>query len=154
MSRGTPFGSTSTTQADRRLGSPTRPSATLQPPETPPRVPTVVTSDAPEQLASPIQRRRKHSRPHSTSLSVNIPSADVAHRLGVSTSVAHCSDLANDEGPTASPRPPPLVDDETARQMARWVKEIVVCNFDLERGPVVERRVIGRRWGPGLKENV
>jgi hypothetical protein len=38
--------------------------------------------------------------------------------------------------------------------MERWVKEIVVCNFDLERGPVVERRVMGRRWGSGERENV
>ncbi|TXT06632.1 uncharacterized protein COLE_05963 [Cutaneotrichosporon oleaginosum] len=53
-----------------------------------------------------------------------------------------------------SPRPPPLIDDDTASRMARWVKEVVVCNFDLERGPVVERRAGGRRWGPGVKENV
>jgi hypothetical protein len=46
------------------------------------------------------------------------------------------------------------VDEKTARRMDRWVKEIVVCNFDLERGPVVERRAVGRRWGPGLKANV
>ncbi|WVR00265.1 hypothetical protein IAU59_007408 [Kwoniella sp. CBS 9459] len=52
------------------------------------------------------------------------------------------------------PRPPPLVSDGTASKMNRWVKEVVVCNFDLERGPVVERRAGGRRWGPGEKENV
>lgn len=52
------------------------------------------------------------------------------------------------------PRPPPLVNPFVALKMSRWIKEIVVCNFDLERGPVVERRVIGRRWGPGEKENV
>ncbi|OCF38214.1 hypothetical protein I316_00439 [Kwoniella heveanensis BCC8398] len=52
------------------------------------------------------------------------------------------------------PRPPPLVSDGTANKMSRWVKEVVVCNFDLERGPVVERRAGGRRWGPGEKENV
>lgn len=51
-------------------------------------------------------------------------------------------------------RPPPLVPEQVIRGMGRWVKEIVVCNFDLERGPVVERRVMGRRWGPGEKENV
>jgi len=52
------------------------------------------------------------------------------------------------------PRPPPLVDEQVAYRMGRWIKEIVVCNFDLERGPVVERRLLGRRWGPGEKENV
>jgi hypothetical protein len=52
------------------------------------------------------------------------------------------------------PRPPPLVTPEVRERMSRWVKEIVVCNFDLERGPVVERRALGRRWGPGEKENV
>ena len=51
-------------------------------------------------------------------------------------------------------RAPPLVDEVTADRMSRWIKEIVICNFDLERGPVVERRVMGRRWGPGQKENV
>lgn len=44
--------------------------------------------------------------------------------------------------------------EDVARKMGRWVKEIVVCNFDLERGPVVERRAGGRRWGLGEKENV
>ena len=52
------------------------------------------------------------------------------------------------------PTPPPLVDEVVAQRMERWIKEIVVCNFDLERGPVVERRLLGRRWGPGEKENV
>lgn len=52
------------------------------------------------------------------------------------------------------PRPPPMVEQGVRRRMERWVKEIVVCNFDLERGPVVERRAVGRRWGPGEKENV
>ena len=52
------------------------------------------------------------------------------------------------------PRPPPLITPNVSGRMERWIKEIVVCNFDLERGPVVERRVIGRRWGPGEKENV
>ena len=51
-------------------------------------------------------------------------------------------------------RPPPLVPDQVVYRMERWVKEIVVCNFDLERGPVVERRVMGRRWGSGERENV
>lgn len=52
------------------------------------------------------------------------------------------------------PRPPPIVSEDVGDRMGRWVKEIVVCNFDLERGPVVERRIMGRRWGPGEKENV
>lgn len=52
------------------------------------------------------------------------------------------------------PRPPPLITPAIARKVGRWIKEMVVCNFDLERGPVVERRIIGRRWGPGEKENV
>lgn len=52
------------------------------------------------------------------------------------------------------PRPPPLITPTVGGRMERWIKEIVVCNFDLERGPVVERRILGRRWGPGEKENV
>jgi hypothetical protein len=52
------------------------------------------------------------------------------------------------------PRPPPLITPGIAKKVGRWFKEMVVCNFDLERGPVVERRIIGRRWGPGEKENV
>lgn len=52
------------------------------------------------------------------------------------------------------PRPPPLITPVIARKVGRWIKEILVCNFDLERGPVVERQIIGRRWGPGEKENV
>jgi hypothetical protein len=52
------------------------------------------------------------------------------------------------------PRPPPLITPEISKRVGRWVKEMVVCNFDLERGPVVERRIMGRRWGPGEKENV
>lgn len=52
------------------------------------------------------------------------------------------------------PQPPPLIATEVANRVGRWVKEVVVCNFDLERGPVVERRIMGRRWGPGEKENV
>ncbi|WRT70225.1 uncharacterized protein IL334_007220 [Kwoniella shivajii] len=52
------------------------------------------------------------------------------------------------------PRPPPLVNEGTCKKMNRWVKEVVVCNFDLERGPVVERRAGDRRWGQGEKENV
>jgi len=52
------------------------------------------------------------------------------------------------------PRPPPLITPEIARKVGRWIKEMVVCNFDLERGPVVERQIIGRRWGPGEKENM
>lgn len=47
-----------------------------------------------------------------------------------------------------------MVEEGVRQKMERWVKEIVVCNFDLERGPVVERRAVGRRWGPGEKENV
>ena len=53
-----------------------------------------------------------------------------------------------------STRQGPLINEEIAQRMSRWIKEIVVCNFDLERGPVVERRVGSRRWGPGEKENV
>jgi hypothetical protein len=43
---------------------------------------------------------------------------------------------------------------ETVAGMQRWVHEIVVCNFDLDRGPVVEHRMAGRAWGKGEKENV
>lgn len=47
-----------------------------------------------------------------------------------------------------------FIDPEVATRMKRWVAEIVVCNFDLDRGPVVERRMAGRQWAKGEKANV
>ncbi len=44
--------------------------------------------------------------------------------------------------------------EDTVVAMQRWVQEIVVCNFDLDRGPVVEHRMAGRPWGKGEKENM
>lgn len=106
---------------------------------------------SPSSPLSPLHNRRIT---RSRSLNVRIPSVDLTAKAAQSaTSATH--ELAVPIAPPApSPRPPPLIDDETAHSMARWVKEIVVCNFDLERGPVVERRAGGRRWGPGVKENV
>lgn len=94
--------------------------------------------------------------------SADMPSADMPHRqLGSSpapTSATSVRPTPSDKiGWTrrpGEPRPPPLMNEDVARKMGRWVKEIVVCNFDLERGPVVERRAGGRRWGFGEKENV
>lgn len=111
--------------------------------------------------------RRGVTRSHS--LSVRIPSVDLSGKTefqsAASATAAQSPNAWEDERPAddddtpmekplPSPRPPPLVDDKTAAAMSRWVKEVVVCNFDLERGPVVERRAVGRRWGPGEKENV
>lgn len=47
-----------------------------------------------------------------------------------------------------------FVDPDVAAKMKRWVQEIVVCNFDLDRGPVVERRMTGRPWAKGEKANM
>lgn len=47
-----------------------------------------------------------------------------------------------------------FIDPEIATRMKRWIDEIVVCNFDLDRGPVVERRMAGRPWAKGEKANV
>lgn len=47
-----------------------------------------------------------------------------------------------------------FVDPDVATKMKRWVQEIVVCNFDLDRGPVVERRMTGRPWAKGEKANM
>lgn len=47
-----------------------------------------------------------------------------------------------------------FVDPDVATKMKRWVQEIAVCNFDLDRGPVVERRMTGRPWAKGEKANV
>lgn len=47
-----------------------------------------------------------------------------------------------------------FVDPDVAAKMKRWVQEIVVCNFDLDRGPIVERRMAGRPWAKGEKANV
>lgn len=43
---------------------------------------------------------------------------------------------------------------DVSEKMQRWVQEIVVCNFDIDRGPMVERRMIGRPWGKGERANV
>jgi hypothetical protein len=43
---------------------------------------------------------------------------------------------------------------DVAGKMQRWVQEVVVCNFDIDRGPIVERRMIGRPWGKGERANV
>lgn len=118
--------------------------------------------NSPPSALHPFARRTSSSSTltRSRSLNVRLPSAD----LSISTD-------RNGKGPSSAtaatpsmrlgwsrrpgePRPPPLVGGSVVEKMGRWVKEIIVCNFDLERGPVVERRVMGRRWGPGEKENV
>lgn len=114
----------------------------------------------------PPARRTPSSLGRSRSLNVRMPSAMPSantsyHQLGASSTPLSATEVC----PTPSdkigwarrpgePRPPPLVGEDVARKMGRWIKEIVVCNFDLERGPVVERRAGGRRWGLGEKENV
>lgn len=128
----------------------------------PPSTPTI-SINTPTSLAA-----RRPGVTRSRSLSVKIPTVDLASRGNDPASATVTSSATTSAGPfakklldpntssplVASPRPPPLVDDDCAQKMSRWVKEIVVCNFDLERGPVVERRAVGRRWGTGEKENV
>lgn len=105
--------------------------------------------------SSPLSPLHNRSITRSRSLNVRIPSVDLTAKVAQSATSATHAELAIPIAHAApSPRPPPLIDDDTAHKMARWVKEIVVCNFDLERGPVVERRAGGRRWGHGVKENV
>lgn len=114
--------------------------------------------------SSPIPMTRRTSssttiKPVSRSRSMNVrlPSVDLSadRRKGSngSTTRTPSTRLGWTRRP-GEPRPPPLVNEDTVYRMERWVKEIVVCNFDLERGPVVERKVMGRHWGPGEKENV
>lgn len=69
------------------------------------------------------------------------------------------SDQPPSSPPLSSPRSPggpavQFLDPETTSRMRRYVEEIVTCNFDLDRGPVVERRMLGRQWGKGEKANV
>ncbi|BEJ13683.1 hypothetical protein CspHIS471_0308570 [Cutaneotrichosporon sp. HIS471] len=115
---------------------------------------TASPSPSPSPTATPTPRRQVSESPlsplharrmtRSRSLNVRIPSIDLtAKSVQSSTSATYLAPEIS--APAPSPRPPPLIDDETASRMARWVKEIVVCNFDLERGPVVERRAGGRR---------
>ncbi|KAK8853233.1 hypothetical protein IAR55_003935 [Kwoniella newhampshirensis] len=121
-------------------------------------------------------RRTSSNLGRSRSLNVRLPSVDLSTssttggtRAGFGSShygsngTSSSSSSAARAGPSSrlgwtrrpgEPRPPPMVNEMTSRKMSRWIKEVVVCNFDLERGPVVERRAGGRRWGPGEKENV
>lgn len=105
-----------------------------------------------------VSSRRQLTR--SRSLNVKIPSVDLSQgprdvSSATTATTPHSSLGRPGAAPsTHSPRPPPLIDDDTATRMSRWVQDIIVCNFDLERGPVVERRAGGKRWGPGVKENV
>ncbi|KIR34079.1 hypothetical protein I352_03312 [Cryptococcus deuterogattii MMRL2647] len=127
----------------------------------------LASKDLPEASISPfstqpLARRTPSSLGRSRSLNVHVPSADMPHyQLGSSptptSATSVCPTPSDKIGWTrrpGEPRPPPLMSEDVARKMGRWVKEIVVCNFDLERGPVVERRAGGRRWGFGEKENV
>ena len=109
---------------------------------------------------TPLYRRTSSSGSltRSRSLSVRIPTVDLSSSPpsrgpASATSRTPSMRLGWTRRP-GEPRPPPLVTEEVGKKMGRWVKEVVVCNFDLERGPVVERRAMGRRWGPGEKDNV
>ncbi|WVR07677.1 hypothetical protein IAU60_004719 [Kwoniella sp. DSM 27419] len=107
-------------------------------------------------------RRASSGLGRSRSLNVKLPSSAVGGDVpthhdspmsATSSRLTPSSKIGWSRRP-GEPHPPPLVGEATARGMSRWVKEVVVCNFDLERGPVVERRAGGRRWGLGEKENV
>ncbi|BEI82755.1 hypothetical protein CcaverHIS002_0306230 [Cutaneotrichosporon cavernicola] len=127
--------------------------ATASPSPSPTPTPTTTPTPRRQVSESPLSPLHARRMTRSRSLNVRIPSIDLtAKSVQSSTSATYLAPEIS--APAPSPRPPPLIDDETASSMARWVKEIVVCNFDLERGPVVERRAGGRRWGPGVKENV
>ncbi|KAK4685933.1 hypothetical protein P7C73_g4202, partial [Tremellales sp. Uapishka_1] len=102
---------------------------------------------------TPVSGPSRPVLPSSLAMSMRLPSVDLS---SPSTPFSLSSPKLNLPQNHAKRRaaPSPLLDEETSRNMSRWVKEIVVCNFDLERGPVVERRAAGRRWGVGEKENV
>lgn len=115
-------------------------------PPSPSPVPSLDKASIPARLGAPVNRSRSlNTHKKLPSLNTNTPSAksplSATDRLGYTRR-------------PGDPRPPPLITPTVRGRMDRWVKEIVVCNFDLERGPVVERRIVGRRWGPGEKENV
>lgn len=127
------------------IAGPSRPSSA--------RIPAVAPTPTFTRLSNGVHRSR--------SLNVRLPSVDLSNNTLAPPSASPHS--ASSATPTnrlgfsrrpGEPRPPPLITPNVYRDMSRWVKEIVVCNFDLERGPVVERRIAGRRWGPGEKENV
>ncbi|WWC91689.1 uncharacterized protein L201_006635 [Kwoniella dendrophila CBS 6074] len=107
-------------------------------------------------------RRQSSGLGRSRSLNVKLPSLNTEIPRSPSPMSATSRNI-NTHTPTSKlgwsrkpgePRPPPLVSELISKKMSRWVKEFVICNFDLERGPVVERRAGDRRWGPGEKENV
>ncbi|WVO12525.1 hypothetical protein L204_100125 [Cryptococcus depauperatus] len=114
-------------------------------------------------VKAPTTRRISSSLGRSRSLNVRMPSVDLSTQTfdkGKETPMSATNSRLTPTSKTGwskrpgEPRPPPLMSNDIAQRMSRWVKEIVVCNFDLERGPIVERRARGRRWGPGEKENV
>ncbi|WWC64585.1 uncharacterized protein I303_107196 [Kwoniella dejecticola CBS 10117] len=105
-------------------------------------------------------RRQSSGLGRSRSLNVKLPSLDTQVNRSASPMSATSRNMTTPTNKLGwsrrpgEPRPPPLVSESVSKRMSRWVKEVVVCNFDLERGPVVERRAGDRRWGPGEKENV
>lgn len=112
-------------------------------------------SRPPPNIPPPMMKRLSSGVHRSRSLNVRLPSVDLSNNPGPqSASALTPSTRLGFSRRPGEPRPPPLITPVVYQSMSRWVKEIVVCNFDLERGPVVERRVAGRRWGPGEKENV
>lgn len=82
-------------------------------------------------------------RSSSDDLLSSTPSQPYSHPIPISSA-----------NPYNSTNHPHFLDPEAVSLMSRWVEEIVTCNFDLDRGPVVERRMMGREWGKGEKANV
>jgi hypothetical protein len=166
--RGSTGGSTSTTNTRMTPNSDSA-SRSLDPDQTPRRASQAL-HDRYDNLPMPTRRTSSQATiTRSRSLNVRIPSEDRSASIGQSPfsrsppTLHPASATASSRTPSSrlafarrpgEVRPAPMLDAETAGRMGRWVKEVVVCNFDLERGPVVERRVAGRRWGPGEKENV
>ncbi|ODN77662.1 hypothetical protein L202_04813 [Cryptococcus amylolentus CBS 6039] len=146
------------------LKSGSRPSSAQ--PLSPQPYPNVDTSRIPFSTQSPgLPRRTSSGIKRSRSLNVRLPSADDSSSSDPAQNSKQAPMSATSSRPTPSsrigwsrrpgdPRPPPMISPEVAEKMGRWVKDVVVCNFDLDRGPVVERKAGSRRWGFGEKENV
>ena len=119
---------------------------------------TMRDTSSPTRRAASTVEGDQHTLPQrSRSISVRLPSMDLslsARQGPASATAATPSVRVGYHLLPGESRPPTLITPDVASRMSRWVKEIVVCNFDLERGPVVERKIMGRPWGPGEKANV
>jgi hypothetical protein len=58
------------------------------------------------------------------------------------------------EAPKVGQHQAPFVAEPIARRMQRWVHDVVVCNFDLETGPVIDRSILRPSRSKREKENL